>query len=94
MELASPEIVSSYVPDLRNLLTRSELAERRAFIRSFVKEVRVTGDQTVLTYTMPLISNGASEDKVGVLPIVQLGRPCRTRTYDQLIKSQLLYQLS
>jgi hypothetical protein len=31
-ELASPDIVRSYVADLRNLLKRSEPAERRAFI--------------------------------------------------------------
>ena len=32
---------------------------------------------------------------VGKLVIFQLdGGPCRDRTYDQLIKSQLLYQLS
>jgi hypothetical protein len=27
-------------------------------------------------------------------PIEKIGGPCRTRTYDPLIKSQLLYQLS
>ena len=27
-------------------------------------------------------------------PVGGLGGPCRTRTYDPLIKSQLLYQLS
>ena len=87
VELASPEIVRSYVADLRTLLTRSELTERRAFIRSFVKEVRVTNDEVVISYTMPLVSNGLSEDKIGVLPIVKHGRPCRSRTCDTLIKS-------
>lgn len=75
VELANPDIVRSYVADLRNLLTRSELAERRAFIRRFIKEVRMTGDEVVLTYTMPLISSGLSVDKIGVLPIVQHGSP-------------------
>ena len=87
VELASPEIVKSYVADLRTLLTRSELTERRAFIRSFVKEVRVTNDEVVISYTMPLVSNGLSEDKIGVLPIVQHGRPCvskgRTKTFSK-----------
>jgi len=87
VELVTPDIVRSYVADLRNLLTRSELAERRAFIRSFVKEIRVTGDEVIITYTMPLISNGSSVDKIGVLPIVQHGRPYRSRTCDTLIKS-------
>ena len=86
VELASPAVVRSYVADLRNLLTRSELAERRAFIRNFVKEVRVTGNEVVLTYTMPLVSNGSFSDRIGVLPIVQHGRPYRSRTCDTLIK--------
>ena len=73
VELASPEIVKSYVDDLRNLLNNSSLAERRAFIRSFVKEVKVTGDEVLLTYTMPLSPTGVSEEKVGVLSTVQYG---------------------
>jgi site-specific DNA recombinase len=87
VELASPEIVRSYVADLRDLLTRSELAERRAFIRSFVNEVRVTDDEVVINYTLPLLSNGSFVDRIGVLPIVQHGRPYRSRTCDTLIKS-------
>jgi len=88
VELASPDIVRSYAADLRNLLKRSELAERKAFIRNFVREVRVTGDEVVLTYTMPLVSNESFVDRIRVLPIVQHGRPCRSRTCDTLIKSK------
>ena len=73
VELAGPDIVRSYVADLRNLLAGSELVKRRAFIRSFVKEVGVTGDEVVLIYTMPLMPNGSSIDKTGVLPTVQPG---------------------
>ncbi len=73
VELASPEIVESYVDDLRNLLNNSSLAKRRAFIRSFVKDVKVTGDQVSLTYTMPLPPTGVSEENVGVLSTVQYG---------------------
>ena len=88
VELASPDVVRSYVADLHNLLAGSELVARRAFIRSFVKEVRVTGDEVVLAYTMPLMPDGSSVDRVGVLPIVQHGRPCRARTCDTLIRSK------
>jgi len=73
IELASPEIVRSYVDDLRNLLNNSSLAERRAFIRSFIKEVKVTGNEVLLTYTIPLSPRGVSEEKVGVLSTVQHG---------------------
>ena len=71
IELASPEILSLYVNDLRKLLTVSELTERRAFIRSFVQNIKVVGDEATLTYVMPL--NGLIEQKIGVLPIVQYG---------------------
>jgi len=73
IELASPQVVSRYVGDLRNLLTNSSLTERRAFIRSFVKEVKVTGDEVLLTYTMPLLPKETSEEKVGVLSTMQCG---------------------
>jgi site-specific DNA recombinase len=70
VELASPEVVAEYVSDLRNLLNESSLPERRAFIRSFIKEVKVVGDDVVLTYTMPLPPTGLSEEKAGVLSTV------------------------
>ena len=73
VKLASPEIVKSYVDDLRNLLNNSSLAKRRAFIRSFVKEVKVTGDEVLLTYTMPLSPTGVSGEKLWVLSTVQYG---------------------
>ena len=78
VESASPEIAKSYVDDLRNLLNNSSLAERRAFIRSFVKEVKVTEDEVLLTYTMPLSPRGVLEEKVGVLSTVNYGGPTCT----------------
>ena len=90
VELATPEVVRSYVADLHSLLANSELVERRAFIRSFVKEVRVTGDEVVITYTMPLTPDGSSMDRVGVLPTVRHGGPFWTRTRDlSLIRTAL-----
>ena len=35
--------------ELRNLFNNSSLAERKAFIQSFVKEVKVRGDEVLLT---------------------------------------------
>jgi Site-specific recombinases, DNA invertase Pin homologs len=76
IELASPEVLSQYVDDLRKLLTVSELTEKKAFIRSFVQGIKVVGDEATLTYVMPL--NGLIEQKIGVLPIVQYGGPWGT----------------
>ncbi len=42
--------------ELHNLFNNSSLAERKAFIQSFVKEVKVTGDEVLLTYAVPLAS--------------------------------------
>ena len=61
------ETIIRYVDDLRSLLDESSLAERKSFIRSFVKDVRVAGNEVLLTYTMPLPPAGISQEMVGVL---------------------------
>ncbi len=78
VELADLETVSCYVDDLHNLLKEGTLAERRAFIRSFVKEVKVTGVEAVLNYSMPILPEKIAIDKEGVLPTVQYGGPTCT----------------
>ena len=65
--------VSDYVSDLRNLLEKGSLAESKSFIRSFVKEVRVTGDDVLLTYTMPMPPKGLPEETLPVLSIGHYG---------------------
>jgi hypothetical protein len=44
--------------ELCSLLEESELAERRAFIRSFVIETKATGDEVLLTYTVHSYQRG------------------------------------
>ncbi len=78
VELADAETVAQCVADLRDLLNESSLAERKAFIRSFVKEVRVTGDEVLLTYTIPMLPRGLAEERLPVLPIVPLSGPNKT----------------
>lgn len=73
VELVDLEIASTYVEDLHDLLKEGSLTERRAFIRSFVKEIKVTDGQAVLSYSMPSVSDKAIIDKEGVLPIVPYG---------------------
>jgi len=73
--LADLETVTRYVDDLRSLLDESSLAERKSFIRSFVREVKVTGDEVLLAYTVPVLSQGISEERVGVLCSVYHGGP-------------------
>ena len=69
-ELVDLEMIAQCVDDLRNLLDESSIAERKSFIRSFVKEIKVTGDEVLLTYTMPLPPEGTLEEKMAVLYFV------------------------
>jgi hypothetical protein len=73
VELADSETVVKYVADLHDLLNRSSLVERKSFVRSFVKEVKVTGDEVLLTYTIPMLPGGMIEEKLPVLSIVHDG---------------------
>ncbi len=46
--------IAEYAREMDDFLDRSELAERRAFVESFVKEVVVTPGEALLRYTMPM----------------------------------------
>ncbi len=78
LELADAETVGRYVEDLKTLLTESALAERRSFIRSFVTEVKATGDKVVVSYTIPMPSAELADSGMTVPPIVQYGGRYRT----------------
>jgi len=73
VELADLETVTEYVADLRGLLNESTLVERKAFIKSFVKEVTVTGNEVLLTYSIPMSVKGLSQETLAVPPIVHYG---------------------
>jgi site-specific DNA recombinase len=90
VELVDLETISHYVEDLHDLLKEGSLTERRAFIRSFVREVKVTGDEAVLTYSIPLLPEKVAIEKEGVLPTVQYGGRYKTRTCDPLRVKQVL----
>ena len=71
IDLASPKVVRQYVDDLRQFIDNSELTERRAFIKSFVKEIKVMGDEGRIRYTFPVPPDNHEEEELGVLPIVR-----------------------
>ena len=56
MELADVTTVTRYAEDLRDLLSESSFVERKSFVKSFIKEVKITGNQAVLAYTIPMPS--------------------------------------
>ena len=71
IELASPEIVDHYVKDMCRVLEESELTEKRAFLRGFVKRIDVINREGIMTYVMPI--NGVMKEQIGVLPTVHYG---------------------
>ncbi len=73
VELADFETISCYIDDLHGFLKEGSLAERRAFIRSFIKKVRVTDNEAVLNYTMPILPENVTFEKEGVLPTLHYG---------------------
>ena len=81
-ELADTGTVTRYVQDLRDVLSNSSLAKRRSFIKSFVREVKVTGDKALLNYTIPLLLRVVTAEEMPVLSNVHFGGPLWTRTTD------------
>ena len=73
VELANEETISEYVVDLRSLLSKGSLTERKALIKSFVQEVEVTGKQVILSYSIPVSQKGISREEVSAPPIVRNG---------------------
>lgn len=71
--LADMQAVTEYIKDIQKLLEESSLAEKRSFIKSFVQEVKVTGQEVLLTYTLPMAHEGTIETETAVLPTVQYG---------------------
>ncbi len=73
LEVPTLEEVRECAAELRNSLERGSLTERKAFIRGFIKEVNITGDEAKLTYTLPMLPRGLREETESVLAIVHRG---------------------
>jgi hypothetical protein len=74
-DIADLKTISLYVDDLRDLLNRGLIAERRAFIKSFLKEIKVTGKNAIMDYSIPIAPDKLVLGKEGVPPIVQYRPP-------------------
>ena len=94
--IESPDInlIREHVDDIKQLLSESPIIEQRAFLKSFVKNIEVGKEAVTVNYHLPMPPAKSDKDVMGVLPFITNGRPCRSRTCDTLIKSQVLYQLS
>ena len=81
-ELPDTEEIHYYVEDLRSFLEKESLPEKRTFIQSFVKELKILGDEVTLTYTVPMPPKGLKTEWVSVLSTIRSGDPDRIRTGD------------
>jgi site-specific DNA recombinase len=90
VEFADESAVASCAAELREMLNDGSLLERRVFLRTFVKEIKVTGKCVLVTYTNPIMPGGGIEDRLPVLSIEHGGGRYRTRTYGLLRVKQML----
>ena len=78
VELPTTEEIKGYVADFREFLQEGTFPERKALIRNFVEGIEVTGDEAVLTYTIPMPNDGVTTEAASVLDFVQSGPPPQT----------------
>ena len=66
--------------DFRELFQEGTFPERKALIRNFVQGIEIVENEAVLTYTIPMPSDGVTSESASVLDFVQSGPPWWTRT--------------
>jgi len=80
-DLPTTAEIGEYVADFREFLAEGSIPERKALIRNFVESIEVDDQDAVLTYTIPMPSDGVTKEKTPVLDFVQSGPLFRTSTY-------------
>ncbi len=73
--LPNTEEIKGYVADFREFLQDGTFPERKALIRNFVEGIEATGDEAVLTYTIPMPNDGVTSESTSVLDFVKSGPP-------------------
>ena len=77
-ELPTSKEIKGYVADFRELFQEGTFPERKALIRNFVQGIEIVEDEAVLTYTIPMPSDGVTSESAPVLDFVQSGPPTCT----------------
>ena len=73
VELVDLDTVTAYVSEMQEILNESSLTERRAFVRSFVNKIQVTGNEALMTYSLPIPPDNVTLSKGLVPRIVHYG---------------------
>ena len=61
-ELPTSKEIKGYVADFREFLQEGTFPERKALIRNFVQGIEIVEDEAVLTYTIPMPSDGVTSE--------------------------------
>ena len=86
--LDSADTIAAFARDMSEFLTTSELTESKAFVRSFVKTIRVKPGRATIHYTIPMPEDspigGADAAEIAlsgrVMSTVRTGRPDWTKS--------------
>ena len=83
-DLPSTAEIGEYVADFREFLAEGSIPERKALIRNFVESIEVDDRDAILTYTIPMPSDGVTKERTPVLDFVQSGPPSflKARTFE------------
>jgi hypothetical protein len=76
--LPSPADVKACVEDLRGILERGTVMQRKGFLRSFVRRIGIRNNEAEIEYTCPLLVSGNRRSEV--LSIGSNGDPTGNRT--------------
>ena len=88
------DLIKSYTRDLKALIEESDITERKAFLRSFIKRIEINGDNAVVYYHLPLPQDEKGERVPEVLPMVTPGGAGGIRTPYLLTASQTFSRLN
>ena len=87
------EQVKEYANDLRILLTETDIARSKSFLRSFIQKIVIHGDRGTIYYKLPIPASWEETEDV-VLPTVPFGGAEGIRTPYLLNAIESLSQLS
>jgi hypothetical protein len=83
-QLPTAEDVKACVEDLRGILERGTVMQRKSFLRSFVRRIGIRNNEAEIAYTCPLSVSGNRTSEV--LPIGKDGDPTGNRTRATTVK--------
>ncbi len=73
VELVDLNTMTGYITEMQEVLREGTLIERRAFIRSFIQEIKVKGNEALMTYSPPIPPEMIALNGDAVPRIVQRG---------------------